>query len=189
MVWQIWITSDKAFDEWFRSSTHFHRDTCFCRSIFKFFILTYRYFFNLTDFDNLIHVNMCNLLVQVFRRILRTSISLSMTVRSAVHLTQRRSRRLMSSTYSREISYRTLSSWVRWVLIRMLGPLVPSMMLLMRCRMTLLVRPPECPRHGHRRRQDTSVLTVKFGRETHTVRLSFGGCFVSVDVFFSHLWF
>jgi hypothetical protein len=31
--------------------------------------------------------------------------------------------------------------------------------------------------------QDTSVLAVKFGRETHIVCLSFGGCFVGVDVF------
>jgi hypothetical protein len=44
--------------------------------------------------------------------------------------------------------------------------------------------PPECPRRRHRRRQDTNALTVKFGRETYTVCLSFGGCFVSVDVFF-----
>jgi hypothetical protein len=127
---------------------------------------------------------MYNLFVQVFRRILRTSISLSMAVRSAVHLTRRRSRRLMSSTYFREISCRTLSLWVRWVLIRMLGPLVPSMMLRTRHRMTLLVCPPECPRHRHRQRQNTSALAMKFGRETHTVRLSFGGCFVDVDVFF-----
>jgi hypothetical protein len=148
---------------------------------------------------------MCNLFVQVFRRILRTSISLSMIVRSAVHLSGRRSRRPMSSTYSREISYRTLRSWVRWALTRVLGPLVPSTMLRARHRMTLLVRSPECPRRKHRRRQDTSALAVKFGRETHTVHLSFRGCFVGVDVFlfkqffiwllfiylllFSHLWF
>jgi hypothetical protein len=148
---------------------------------------------------------MCNLLVQVFRRILRTSISLSMTVRSAAHLSQGRSRRLMSSTYSKEISCRTLSSWVRWALVWLLGPLVPSTMLRARHHMTLLVRPPECSRRRHRRTQDTSALAVKFGRETYTTRLSFGWCFVGVDVFFfkpffiwllfiylllfSHLWF
>jgi hypothetical protein len=127
---------------------------------------------------------MCNLLVQVFRQILRTLISLPMTVRSATHLTRRLSRWLMSSTYSREISCRTLSLWVRWVSIRVLGPLVPSTMLRAHHRITLLVRPPECPRRRHRRTQDTSALAVKFDRETHTVRLSFGGCFVGVDVFF-----
>jgi hypothetical protein len=127
---------------------------------------------------------MCNLFIQVFRRILMTSISLPMTVRSVAHLSRRRSRRLMSSTYSREISCRALSSWVRWVLIRVLGPLVPSTMLRARHRMTLMVCPPECPRRRHRRTQDMSALAVKFSRETHTVRLSFGGYFVSVDVFF-----
>jgi hypothetical protein len=127
---------------------------------------------------------MYNLFVQIFRRILRTSISLPMTVRSAAHLTRCRSRWLMSSTYSREISYRSLRSWVRWVSIRVLGPLVPNTMLRVRHRMTLLVRPLECPRRRHCRAQDTSALAVKFGRETHTVRLSFRGCFVGVDVFF-----
>jgi hypothetical protein len=43
----------------------------------------------------------------------------------------------------------------------------------------------ECPRRSHRPTQDTSALAVKSGRETHTVRLSLGGYFVGVDVFFS----
>jgi hypothetical protein len=107
-----------------------------------------------------------------------------MTVRSAVYLT--RSRRQMSLTCSTEISYHTLSLWVRWPLIRELGPLVPITMLRTRHCMTLLVRPPECSRRRHRWRQDTSAFTVKFGRATHTVCLSFGGCFVCVDVFFFH---
>jgi hypothetical protein len=128
---------------------------------------------------------MYNLLVQVFRRILRTSISLPMTVRWSAHLTRRRSRRLMGSTYFREISCRTLSWWVRWASIRVLEPSVSNMMLCARHRTTLLVRPPEYPRRRHRRTQDTSALTVKFGWETHIVCLSFGGCFVDVDVFFS----
>jgi hypothetical protein len=49
---------------------------------------------------------------------------------------------------------------------------------------TLLVRLPKFSRRRHRRTQDTSTLTVKFGRETHIVRLSFGGCFIGVDVLF-----
>jgi hypothetical protein len=61
---------------------------------------------------------------------------------------------------------------------------IPNMMLRTRHRTTLLVRPPECPRRRHRRTQDASVLALKFGRETRIVRLSFGGCFVDVDVFF-----
>jgi hypothetical protein len=61
---------------------------------------------------------------------------------------------------------------------------VPNMMLRARHRTTLLVCPPECPRRRHCRTQDTSVLAVKFGRETHIVCLSFEGCFVGVDVFF-----
>jgi hypothetical protein len=32
--------------------------------------------------------------------------------------------------------------------------------------------------------QDTIALAVKFDRKTHTVCLSFGGYFVSVDIFF-----
>jgi hypothetical protein len=127
---------------------------------------------------------MCNLFVQVFWRILMTSISLPMTVRSVAHLSQHRSRWLMSSTYFMEISCHTLSSCIRWALIRVLRPCVPSTMLRARHRMTLLVCPPECPRRGHCRTQDTSALAVKFGRETHTICLSFRGCFVGVDVFF-----
>jgi hypothetical protein len=127
---------------------------------------------------------MCNLLVQVFRRILRTSISLSLTVRLMAHLTRRRSRRMMSSTYFREISCRTLSWWVRWASIRVLGPLVPNMILLARHRTTLLVCPPECPRRRHRPTRDTSTLTVKSGWETHISRLSLGGYFVGVDIYF-----
>jgi hypothetical protein len=119
---------------------------------------------------------MCNLLVQVFRRILRTSIALPMIVRSATRLTQRRSRQLMSLTYSRDISCHTLSSWVRWGSIRVLGSLLPSTMLRARQCMTLLVRLPECPRRRHCRTQDMSALAVKFGRETHTVCLSFRWC-------------
>jgi hypothetical protein len=52
---------------------------------------------------------MCNLFVQVFRRILRTLISLSLTVRLTTHLTWRQSQRLISLTYFGEISRRTLS--------------------------------------------------------------------------------
>jgi hypothetical protein len=126
---------------------------------------------------------MCNLLVQVIRRILRTSISLPMTVLLTAHLTRRRSRRLMSTTYFREISCRTISWWVRWASIRVLGPLVSNMMLRARHHTTLLVRQPECPRCRHRPMQDTSTLAVKSGRETYTTCLSFEGCFVGVDVF------
>jgi hypothetical protein len=126
---------------------------------------------------------MCNLLVQVFRRILRTLISLSMTVRLTAHLTRRRSRRLMNSTYFREISCRTLSWWVKWHSIRVRGPSVPNMRLLERCHTIPLVRPPECPRRKHRPTQDTSYLVVKSDQETHTTCLSLGGCFISVDVF------
>jgi hypothetical protein len=68
-----------------------------------------------------------------------------------------------------------------------LGPLVPNMMLSARHHMTLLVRPPECPRRRHRPTQDTSALAVKSSRETHTTCLSLGGCFVGVDVFFSEI--
>jgi hypothetical protein len=127
---------------------------------------------------------MCNLLVQVFQQILRISISLSMTVRWTTHLTRRRSRRLLSLTYFREISYRTLSWWVRWASILVQGPLIPNMMLPARHHTTLLVRPPDCPALRHRQTQDTSTLAVKFGRETHTARLSFRRCFVGVDVLF-----
>jgi hypothetical protein len=52
---------------------------------------------------------MCNLIAQVFRRILRILTSLSMTLRLMANLTRRRSRQLMTSTYFREISCRTLS--------------------------------------------------------------------------------
>jgi hypothetical protein len=34
--------------------------------------------------------------------------------------------------------------------------------------------------------QDTNALAVKSEQKTHTSRLSLGGCFVSVDVFFFH---
>jgi hypothetical protein len=61
---------------------------------------------------------MCNLLIHVFRRILRTLISLPLTVRLTAHLTRRQSQWLMSSTYFRKISCRTLSWWVRWPSIR-----------------------------------------------------------------------
>jgi hypothetical protein len=57
----------------------------------------------------LIYLNMYNLLVQVFRRILRILISLPLTLRQMAHLNRRRSRRLMTSTYFMEISRRTLS--------------------------------------------------------------------------------
>jgi hypothetical protein len=115
---------------------------------------------------------MWNLLVQIFRRILRTSISLSPTVRLTAHLTRRRSRRLMSLTYFREISCRTLSWWVRWALIRVLGPPVPNMMFLARHRTTLLVRPPECPRRKHRPTQDTSALAFEIRpRDTYNPSL------------------
>jgi hypothetical protein len=112
-----------------------------------------------------------------------------MIVRSAAHLTQRRSWRLMSLTYSKEISYHTLSWRGRWVTIRVLGPLVPNMMLRARHRTTLPVRPPEWPRRMHHRTEDTSALPVKFVWETHIVRLSFGGCFVGVDVFFQIIFY
>jgi hypothetical protein len=65
------------------------------------FIFTYRYFKFNRFFDNLFHLNMCNLLVQVFQTDPGTSISLPMTVWLTTHLTRRRSRRLMSSTYFR----------------------------------------------------------------------------------------
>jgi hypothetical protein len=123
---------------------------------------------------------MCNLLVQVFRRILRTMISPQLIVRLTVHLTFR----LISSTYFREISCCTLSWWVRWLSIRVLGPPVPNMMLLARHPTILLVRPLECPRRKHRPTQDTSALTVKSDQETHTAHLSLGGCFIGVDVYF-----
>jgi hypothetical protein len=87
--------------------------------------------------------------------------------------------------YTRVFSCRTLRWWVRWVSIRVLGPLVPNMMLRPRHRTTFPVRPHEWPRRRHHRTQDRSALVVKFGRETHTIRLSFEKCFISIDVFFS----
>jgi hypothetical protein len=111
-------------------------------------------------------------------------ISLPLTVRFTAHLTQRRSRRLMILTYFREISHCTLSWWVRWASIRVLGYSVPNMRFLACRRTILLVCPPKCPRRKHRLTWDTNALAVKYDRETHTTRLSLEEYFVGIDVFF-----
>jgi hypothetical protein len=98
---------------------------------------------------------MCNLIVQVFWRMLRILISLPLTLRLTTHLTRYRSRWLMTSTYFREISRHTLNWWVRWSSIRVLVPLIPNMRLLMRRHMIPSARPPECPRRKHLPTQGT----------------------------------
>jgi hypothetical protein len=115
---------------------------------------------------------MCNLLVQVFRRILMA------------HLTRYQSRRLMSSTYFMVISHHTLSWWVRWLSICVLASPMPNMKLLVRCRTRHRAHLIECPRRKHRPTQDMCLLAVKSDQETHIARISLGECFVGVDVFF-----
>jgi hypothetical protein len=119
---------------------------------------------------NLIHLNMYNLIAQVFRRILTILISLPLTLRLTTHLTQCRSRRLMTLTYFREISRHTLSWWVRWPSIWVLVPLVPNMRLLTRRRIIPSSCSSECLRRKHLPTQGTGALTVKFDQETHIAR-------------------
>jgi hypothetical protein len=101
---------------------------------------------------------MCNLLVQVFRRIMRTSISLPMggPPDPAPEPT----------TDEFDLFQGDFMSYSAHIIIRHSWSVHPS------------------ARDAGTARHDTSALAVKFDQETHKVRLSFRGCFVGVDVFF-----
>jgi hypothetical protein len=102
--------------------------------------------------------------------------SLSITLRLTAHLTPRRRRWMMTLTYFREMSCRTLNWWVRWLSIRV--------RLLARRRMIPTTPPPECQRRKHLPTQSTSALAMKSDQETHATRLSLEEYFIGIDVFF-----
>jgi hypothetical protein len=132
---------------------------------------------------NLIHINISNLIAQVFRQMLRILTFLPMTLWQTTHQTQRRSRLLMTWTYFREMSCHTLSLWVRCPSIRVSVPPILNMRLLTHCRMIPSTPSSEFQRRKHLLTRGMSALPVKPDQETHTTRLSLGECFIGVNVF------
>jgi hypothetical protein len=127
---------------------------------------------------------MYNLIAHVFQRILRILTSLPIILRLTTYLTRRRSRRPMTLTYFRDMSYRTLNCWVRSSSIKVPVPLVPNIQLIARRRMIHQAPPPECQRRKHLSTQGMSSLVVKSDQKTHSTCLILEEYLLSVNVFF-----